>query len=96
MTQEMIREVEAAREQAMGARDDPANQPVKALCKLWGLDDNFAAVLAKEVFYRTFNEVVVECGCIPAIYLRLWGSAPHQPRGRSRRLGFAGSAPSLG
>ena len=52
---EMIREVEAAREQAMEADDNPANQIVKALCKLRGLGDNFSAVLAREVFYRTFD-----------------------------------------
>ena len=55
MTLDMIREVEAAREQAMEAHDSPANQTVKALCKLRGLGDNFSAVLAKEVFYRTFD-----------------------------------------
>src|SRR5271165_1215001 len=55
MTLEMIREVEAAREQAMEAHDSPANRTVKALCRLRGLGDNFSAVLAKEVFYRTFD-----------------------------------------
>ena len=53
MTLEMIREVEAAREQAMEAQDSPANQTVKAVCNFGVLANNFSAVLAKEVFYRT-------------------------------------------
>ncbi len=54
LTLEMIREIEAERERAIATDNSPANETVKALCKLRGIGDNFAAVLAKEVFYRTF------------------------------------------
>jgi transposase len=88
MTLEMIREVEAAREQAMEARDDPANQTVKALCKLRGLGDNFSAVLAKEVFYRTFDnrrQIAAYLGLAPT---------PFQSGGmdRDRRINRAGNS----
>jgi transposase len=87
MTLEMIREVEAAREQAMEAHDTPANQTVKALCKLRGLGDNFSAVLAKEVFYRTFDnrrQIAAYLGLAPT---------PFQSGGmdRDRRINRAGN-----
>jgi transposase len=88
MTLDMIREVEAAREQAMEAHDSPANQTVKALCKLRGLGDNFSAVLAKEVFYRTFdNHRRI------AAYLGL-AATPFQSGGmdRDRRINRAGNS----
>ena len=86
MTLEMIREVEAAREQAMVA-DNPANQTVKALCKLRGIGDNFSAVLAKEVFYRTFDnrrQIAAYLGLAPT---------PFQSGGmdRDRRINRAGN-----
>jgi transposase len=88
MTLEMIREVEAAREQAMEAHDTPANQTVKALCKLRGLGDNFSAVLAKEVFYRTFDnrrQIAAYLGLAPT---------PFQSGGmdRDRRINRAGNS----
>ena len=88
MTLEMIREVEAAREQAMEAHDSPANQTVKALCKLRGLGDNFSAVLAKEVFYRTFDnrrQIAAYLGLAPT---------PFQSGGmdRDRRINRAGNS----
>ena len=88
ITLEMIREVEAAREQAMEAHDNPANQTVKALCKLRGLGDNFSAVLAKEVFYRTFDnrrQIAAYLGLAPT---------PFQSGGmdRDRRINRAGNS----
>ena len=88
MTLEMIREVEAARQQAMETDDSPANQTVKALCKLRGLGDNFSAVLAKEVFYRTFDnrrQIAAYLGLAPT---------PFQSGGmdRDRRINRAGNS----
>jgi transposase len=87
MTLEMIRELEVAREQAMEAHDNPANQTVKALCKLRGLGDNFSAILAKEVFYRTFDnrrQIAAYLGLAPT---------PFQSGGmdRDRRINRAGN-----
>ena len=88
MTLEMIREVEAEREQAMEAHDGPANPTVKALCKLRGLGDNFSAVLAKGVFYRTFDnrrQIAAHLGLAPT---------PFQSGGmdRDRRINRAGNS----
>ena len=89
MTLEMIREVEVAREQAMEAHDDnPVNQTVRALCKLRGLGDNFSAILAKEVFYRTFDnrrQIAAYLGLAPT---------PFQSGGmdRDRRINRAGNS----
>jgi transposase len=72
----------------MEAHDTPANQTVKALCKLRGLGDNFSAVLAKEVFYRTFDnrrQIAAYLGLAPT---------PFQSGGmdRDRRINFAGNS----
>ena len=88
MTLEMIREVEVAREQAMEAHDNPANQTAKVLCKLRGLGGNFSAVLAKEVFYRTFDnrrQIAAYLGLAPT---------PFQSGGmdRDRRINRAGNS----
>jgi transposase len=55
ITLDMIREVEAERQQAVEAQDDAASRTVRTLCKLRGIGDNFAAVLTREVFYRSFE-----------------------------------------
>lgn len=55
MTLELIREVEAEREQTADRQEDAGGQMAKALSKLRGIGDNFAAVLAREVFYRSFG-----------------------------------------
>jgi len=56
MTLEMIRELEAEREQALQTQDDMASRMIRALCRIRGIGDNFAAVLTREVFYRPFQE----------------------------------------
>ncbi|MCB1536659.1 MAG: IS110 family transposase [Hyphomicrobiales bacterium] len=87
LTLEMIREIEAERERAIAADSSPANETVKALCKLRGIGDNFAAVLAKEIFYRTFDnrrQIAAYLGLAPT---------PFQSGGmdRDRRINRAGN-----
>lgn len=56
MTLELIREVEAERDEAAGA--DPQDQScrkIAALRRIRGIGENFAAVLTREVFYRSFD-----------------------------------------
>jgi transposase len=72
----------------MEAHDNPANQTMKALCKLRGLGDNFSAILAKEVFYRTFEnrrQIASYLGLAPT---------PFQSGGmdRDRRINRAGNS----
>jgi transposase len=72
----------------MEAHANPANQTVKALCKLRGIGDNFSAVLAKEVFYRTFDnrrQIAAYLGLAPT---------PFQSGGmdRDRRINRAGNS----
>jgi transposase len=55
MTLQMIREVEAEREQALQTQDDTASRTIPALRRIRGIGDNFAAVLTREVFYRSFE-----------------------------------------
>ncbi len=55
LTLEMIRELDAVREQALEAQHDSASRTVKALCTIRGIGVNFASVLTREVFYRTFD-----------------------------------------
>jgi transposase len=50
MTLEVIREVEAEREQALQSQADTANRTIQALRQIRGIGDNFAAVLTREVF----------------------------------------------
>lgn len=87
LTLEMIREIEAERERAITLDNSSANETVKALCKLRGIGDNFAAVLAKEVFYRTFDnrrQIAAYLGLAPT---------PFQSGGmdRDRRINRAGN-----
>ena len=87
MTLEMIREVEIERQQAIEAHDDAASQTVRALCKLRGIGDNFAAVLTREVFYRSFEnrrQIASYLGLAPT---------PFQSGGmdRDRRINRAGN-----
>jgi transposase len=56
MTLELIREVEAERDEA--ANVDPTNETcrkIASLCLIRGVGANFAAVLTREVFYRSFD-----------------------------------------
>lgn len=55
ITLEMIREVEAERQEALETQDDEACRTIGALCKFRGIGDNFAAVLMREIFYRSFE-----------------------------------------
>ena len=86
MTLEMIREVEAEREQALQTQDDTASRTIQALRRIRGIGDNFAAVLTREVFYRSFENR-------RASYLGLTPT-PFQSGGmdRDRRISRAGNA----
>ena len=56
MTSELIREVEAERDQAAKTKpQDQACQKIAALSRIRGIGENFAAVLTREVFYRSFD-----------------------------------------
>jgi transposase len=56
MTLEMIREVEAEREQELvDKKNDPATDTIRALCRIRGIGKNVATVLTREVFYRSFS-----------------------------------------
>jgi transposase len=88
ITLEMIREVEAERQEALERQDDEAGRTIGALCKIRGIGDNFAAVLTREIFYRTFeNRRQI------ASYLRL-APTPFQSGGmdRDRRINRAGNS----
>jgi len=87
MTLELIREIEAQREQTADKQEDAGGQIAKTLIKLRGIGDNFAAVLAREVFYRSFgNRRQI------ASYLGL-SPTPFQSGGidRDRRINRAGN-----
>lgn len=84
---ELIREVEAEREQTADRQEDAGGQMAKALSKLRGIGDNFAAVLAREVFYRSFGnrrQIASYLGLAPT---------PFQSGGidRDRRINRAGN-----
>ena len=56
MTLELIREVEAERDLAAETKpQDQACRKIAALCRIRGIGENFAAVLTREVFYRSFD-----------------------------------------
>src|SRR5580700_2619003 len=56
MTLELIREVEAERDQAANTKpQDQACHKIAALSRIRGIGENFAAVLTREVFYRSFD-----------------------------------------
>jgi transposase len=88
ITLDMIREVEAERQQAVEAQDDTASRTIRALCKLRGIGDNFAAVLTREVSYRSFEnrrQIASYLGLAPT---------PFQSGGmdRDRRINRAGNS----
>ena len=71
LTLEMIRELDAVREQALEAQHDSASQTVKALCTIRGIGVNFASVLTREVFYRTFDnrrQIASYLGLAPRLF----------------------------
>ena len=56
LTMELIREIDAERATAMAvAPDEAASQKVTALQRIRGIGENFAAVLVREVLYRSFS-----------------------------------------
>jgi transposase len=56
MTLELIREVESERDEAAEATpQDQTCRKMAALGRIRGVGDNFAAVLTREVFYRSFD-----------------------------------------
>ena len=88
MTLEMIREVEAEREQALQTQEDAASRTIQALRRIRGIGDNFASVLTREVFYRSFEnrrQIASYLGLTPT---------PFQSGGmdRDRRISRAGNA----
>jgi len=88
MTLEMIREVEAEREQVLQTQDDTASRTIQALRRIRGIGENFAAVLTREVFYRAFEnrrQIASYHGLTPT---------PFQSGGmdRDRRISRAGNA----
>ena len=55
LTLELIREMEAERAKALAeAADDAMTQKIADLQRIRGIGENFSAVLAREVFYRSF------------------------------------------
>jgi transposase len=56
LTLELIREIEAERDEAAAAEpQDQTCRKIAALCRIRGIGENFAAVLTREVFYRSFD-----------------------------------------
>ena len=88
MTLELIREVEAERDEAANTTpQDQICRKIAALCRIRGLGDNFAAVLTREVFYRSFDnrrQIASYVGITPM---------PYQSGGmdRDRRISRAGN-----
>src|SRR3954463_2366621 len=89
LTLELIREVEAERDAALAAEPrDAVGRKIAALCRIRGVGANFAAVLAREVFYRAFaprRQLAGYVGLTPV---------PHQSgeAERDRRISRAGNA----
>ena len=69
---ELIRELEAERDSAMiAAADDDVTQKITALQRIRGIGANFAAVLVREVFYRSFanrRQLASYVGIVPIPY----------------------------
>jgi len=85
---ELIREVEAERDQAAKTKpQDRTCHKIAALCRIRGIGENFAAVLTREVFYRSFDnrrQIASYVGVTPM---------PYQSGGmdRDRRISRAGN-----
>jgi transposase len=86
---DLIRELDAERDEVLAADpNDTVTSKVTALRSIYGVGDNFAAVLAREVFYRPFGnrkQLASYVGLAPM---------PHQSgdMDRDRRIGRAGNA----
>ncbi len=88
VTLDMIREIETERQQALEVQNDDASQTIGALCKIRGIGDNFAAVLTREILYRSFQnrrQLASYLGLAPT---------PFQSGGmdRDRRINRAGNS----
>ncbi len=88
ITLDMIREIETERQQALEMQNDDASQTIGALCKIRGIGDNFAAVLTREILYRSFQnrrQLASYLGLAPT---------PFQSGGmdRDRRINRAGNS----
>ena len=88
MTLTLIREVEAERDEADEAEpQDATGRKITALRRIRGIGENFAAVLTREVFYRSFDnrrQLASYVGITPM---------PYQSGGidRDRRISRAGN-----
>ncbi len=88
LTMELIRDLDAGRAESLAAApDDAANQKIGALRRIRGIGENFAAVLVREVFYRSFGnrkQLASYVGLTPM---------PYQSGGmdRDRRISRAGN-----
>jgi transposase len=86
---DLIRELDAERDKVLAsAPDDTVTAKVTALRTIYGVGDNFAAVLTREVFYRPFGnrkQLASYVGLAPM---------PHQSgdMDRDRHIGRAGNA----
>ena len=84
----LIREVDTERDLACQVEpQEPINGKIAALCRIRGVGDNFAAVLAHEVFYRSFanrRQLASYVGITPMPYQS--GNLD-----RDRRIGRAGN-----
>src|SRR6202048_4072853 len=83
---ELIREVEAERVEAMaGTADNEMTQKIAALQRIRGIGTNFAAVLVREVLYRSFanrRQLASYVGIAPM---------PYQSGGRARDRSISGA-----
>jgi transposase len=78
MTLDMIREVESEREQALETQDDMASRTIQALRRIRGIGENFAAVLTREVFYRSFEnrrQIASYLGLTPTPFPERWNGS---------------------
>ena len=88
MILELIREVEAERDEAAETKpQDQSCRKIAALRRIRGLGENFSAVLTREVFYRSFDnrrQIASYVGITPM---------PYQSGGmdRDRRISRAGN-----
>lgn len=88
MTLALIREVEAERdEMAETESQNEGGRKIAALRRIRGIGDNFAAVLTREVFYRSFDNRRQLASCVGITPM------PHQSGGmdRDRRISRAGN-----
>jgi transposase len=90
MTLELIREVDAERDQAANTKPrDQTCHKIANLCRIRGIGENFAAVLTREVFYRSFDnrrQIASYVGITPMPY-----QSTRVAMDRDRRISRAGN-----